>query len=157
GARGLNSGVADAENAAWKIAHVGYGWAPEELLESYHTERHAAAVENVEVTTATMDFLVPPDAERAAHRADVLARAVDDPAAHAHVNSGRLAEPFWYHDSPLTTPDATRPFTGRPPRGAVPPPGPGVLVPDVPCAQARLRALAREGFLVLLADGGHRQ
>jgi pentachlorophenol monooxygenase/3-(3-hydroxy-phenyl)propionate hydroxylase len=157
GARGLNSGVADAENAAWKIAHVGYGWAPEELLESYHTERHAAAVENVEVTTATMDFLVPPDAERAAHRADVLARAVDDPAAHAHVNSGRLAEPFWYHDSPLTTPDATRPFTGRPPRGAVPPPGPGVLVPDVPCAHARLRALAREGFLVLLADGGHRQ
>jgi pentachlorophenol monooxygenase/3-(3-hydroxy-phenyl)propionate hydroxylase len=75
GARGLNSGVADAENAAWKIAHVGHGWAPEELLESYHAERHAAARENLEVTTATMDFLVPPDPERAAHRADVLARA----------------------------------------------------------------------------------
>ena len=28
GARGLNSGVADAENAAWKIAFVGHGWAP---------------------------------------------------------------------------------------------------------------------------------
>jgi 3-(3-hydroxy-phenyl)propionate hydroxylase len=182
GARGLNSGVADAENAAWKIAHVGYGWAPEELLESYHAERHAAAVENLAVTTATMDFLVPPDAERAAHRADVLARAAVDPAAHAHVNSGRLAEPFWYHDSPLTTPDPSRPFGGRPPRGAVPPAGPGVLVPDVPCASpaptptpqqghpapiesqrghpapmqrhpVRLRGIAREGFLVLLAEG----
>ena len=50
------------------------------------------------MTTATMDFLVPPDAERAAHRADVLARAAVDPAARAHVNSGRLAEPFWYHE-----------------------------------------------------------
>ena len=185
GARGLNSGVADAENAAWKIAHVGYGWAPEELLESYHAERHAAAAENLAVTTATMDFLVPPDPERAAHRADVLARAAVDPAAHAHVNSGRLAEPFWYHESPLTTPDPTRPFGGRPARGEVPPPGPGVLVPDVPwvpgapppcqqgdtpdvqCPQGdipdvgrpgsdppnRLRALARESFLVLITDG----
>jgi pentachlorophenol monooxygenase/3-(3-hydroxy-phenyl)propionate hydroxylase len=187
GARGLNSGVADAENAAWKIAHVGYGWAPEELLESYHAERHAAARENLAVTTATMDFLVPPDAARAAYRADVLARAADDPAAHAHVNSGRLAEPFWYHDSPLTTPDPTRPFGGRPPRGTVPPAGPGVLVPDVPCAPVpvpqrghpaavesqhghlapmrrahsdrpnRLRGLAREGFLVLLAEGADRR
>jgi pentachlorophenol monooxygenase/3-(3-hydroxy-phenyl)propionate hydroxylase len=171
GARGLNSGVADAENAAWKIAHVGYGWAPEELLESYHAERHAAARENLAVTTATMDFLVPPDAERAAHRADVLARAAVDPAARAHVNSGRLAEPFWYHESPLTTPDPTRPFGGRPPRGAVPPAGPGVLVPDVPLhgessfstrrivvsgtagRPARLRELARDGFLVLLTEG----
>ena len=171
GARGLNSGVADAENAAWKIAHVGYGWAPEELLESYHAERHAAAAENLAVTTATMDFLVPPDPERAAHRADVLARAAVDPAARAHVNSGRLAEPFWYHDSPLTTPDPSRPFGGRPPRGEVPPAGPGVLVPDVPLPgesyistprvgrsnaagpPVRLRELAREGFLVLLAAG----
>src|SRR3954452_7549074 len=44
GARGLNSGVLDAENAAWKIACVLRGWAPESLLESYHAERHAAAL-----------------------------------------------------------------------------------------------------------------
>ncbi len=166
GARGLNSGVADAENAAWKIAHVGYGWAPEELLESYHAERHAAARENLAVTTATMDFLVPSDAERAAFRSEVLARATADPTARALVDSGRLAEPFWYVDSPLTTPDPTRPFGGRPTRGAVPPPGPGILVPDGPCADNtvptavsahdRLRALARERFLLLLAEGADR-
>ncbi|HUR73422.1 MAG TPA: FAD-dependent monooxygenase, partial [Sporichthya sp.] len=65
GARGLNSGVADAENAAWKLAAVLHGWVPEAageaLLETYHDERHAAAVENLEITAATMRFLVPPD------------------------------------------------------------------------------------------------
>ncbi|OZM82123.1 FAD-dependent monooxygenase [Pseudonocardia sp. MH-G8] len=154
GARGLNSGVADAENAAWKIAFVSRGWAPDTLLETYHHERHAAARENLAVTTATMNFLVPPDATRAAHRRDVLARAATDPAAHHLVDSGRLAEPFWYIDSPLTTASPARPFSGRPERGRSPAPAPGVLVPDVCVADGtsgvrRLREVAREGVLVL--------
>jgi len=153
GARGLNSGVADAENAAWKLAMVAKGAAGEGLLESYHTERHAAAVENAEVTTATMDFLVPQDEVGRRRRLDVLAQAAHDPAAHAEVDSGRLAEPFWYADSPLTTPDPARPGTGRPPRGTVPPPGPGVLLPDVTVAAGRLRDLARQGFLLLTTPG----
>jgi 3-(3-hydroxy-phenyl)propionate hydroxylase len=159
GARGLNSGVADAENAAWKLAFVLRGWAGEELLESYHAERHAAARENLAVTTATMDFLVPQDATAAAHRRDVLARAADDPAARALVDSGRLAEPFWYVDSPLTTPSPARPFAGRPPRGAVPRAGPGVLVPDAPVSvrprpsAGRFRELVRDGFLLLTTPG----
>lgn len=148
GARGLNSGVADAENAAWKLAWVLRGRAGEELLESYHAERHAAAVENAEVTTATMNFLVPQDEARRQHRAKVLAGGV-----HAEVDSGRLAEPFWYADSPLTTPDPRRPFAGRPPRGSLPPPGPGVLLPDVTVASGRLRDLARQGFLLLTTPG----
>jgi pentachlorophenol monooxygenase/3-(3-hydroxy-phenyl)propionate hydroxylase len=166
GARGLNSGVADAENAAWKIAYVRNGWAPAALLETYHDERHAAARENVAVTTATMDFLVPHDDAAAAHRRDVLSRAATEPAARALVDSGRLSEPFWYVDSPLTTPSPTRPFAGRPPRGSVPPAGPGVLVPDAPLHPAvggyaghgtrihsrpprRFREIARDGFLLL--------
>ncbi|MGY1694304.1 FAD-dependent monooxygenase [Geodermatophilus sp. SYSU D00814] len=158
GARGLNSGVLDAENAAWKIAFVRRGWAPEELLESYHDERHAAAQENIDVTTATMRFLVPGTEADARHRLDVLERAADDPAARAQVDSGRLAEPFWYVDSPLTTPDPARPFPGRPARGDVPVPAPGVLVPDCPVTVpgrtdvVRLRQLAREGVTVLLGD-----
>jgi 3-(3-hydroxy-phenyl)propionate hydroxylase len=154
GARGLNSGVADAENAAWKLAFVLRGWAAPELFESYHDERHAAARENLAVTSATMDFLVPQDEEAAAHRRDVLARAADDPAARALVDSGRLAEPFWYVDSPLTTPSPARPFAGRPPRGAVPPAGPGILAPDSPVAGGvRFRELARDGFLLVAAQG----
>ena len=160
GARGLNSGVADAENAAWKIAFVARGWAPEQLLESYHVERHAAARENLEITTATMDFLVPQNENQAAHRRDVLAAAATDPAARARVDSGRLAEPFWYVDSPLTTPSPARPFAGRPARGAVPAAGPGILAPDgpvsaEPCSSTaghsrRFRELARDGFLLLV-------
>ncbi|WP_410667398.1 FAD-dependent monooxygenase [Amycolatopsis sp. cmx-4-68] len=153
GARGLNSGVADAENAAWKLAWVLHGHAGEELLESYHIERHAAAVENAEVTTATMDFLVPQDDGQRARRLDILTRAAGDPSVHEHVDSGRLAEPFWYADSPLTTTDPARPPTGRPRRGTLPPPGPGVLLPDVTVASGRLRDLARRGFLLLTTPG----
>ena len=158
GARGLNSGVLDAQNAAWKIAFVVRGWAPGTLLDSYHQERHAAALENIEVTGDTMRFLVPGTDEEARHRLDVLERAMTDPGARAQVDSGRLAEPFWYVDSPLTTPDDRRAFPGRPARGDVPVPAPGVLVPDCPVAVpgrpeiVRLRQLTREGVTVLLGD-----
>jgi 3-(3-hydroxy-phenyl)propionate hydroxylase len=158
GARGLNSGVLDAENAAWKLAFVLRGWAPESLLDSYHDERHAAAAENLDVTGATMRFLVPGSPAEAQHRLEVLERATTDPAARAEVDSGRLAEPFWYVDSPLTTPDERRPFPGRPARGDVPVPAPGVLAPDAPITVpgradvVRLRQLAREGVTVLVGD-----
>lgn len=153
GARGLNSGVADVENAAWKLAFVLRGWAPVELLASYHDERHAAALENLDVTTSTMDFLVPHTESQRRHRIDALERAARDPSAASDVDSGRLAEPFWYVDSPLTTPNPARPFAGRPRRGAVPDAGPGVLLPDAPVVVdgvgGRLRDHARDGFLLL--------
>jgi 2-polyprenyl-6-methoxyphenol hydroxylase-like FAD-dependent oxidoreductase len=156
GARGLNSGVADAENAAWKLAFVLRGWAPEALLESYHDERLAAALENLEITTRTMDFLVPQSAEAWAHRRSVLERAAADPQARAAVDSGRFSEPFWYLESPLTTPDPSRPFSGRPPRGQTPAPTPGVLVPDAPIVHtgaAQLRDIVRSGLLALASPG----
>ena len=155
GARGLNSGVADAENAAWKLAFVLHGWAGPELLDSYHAERHPAAEENIAVTTATMEFLVPQTEEQRQRRLRALEGAATDPAARAAVDSGRLSEPFWYVDSPLSTADPTRPFAGRPPRGQTPPAAPGILVPDLPVStpgSGRLRELARNGFLVLAAD-----
>lgn len=155
GARGLNSGVQDAENAAWKLAFVLHGWAGEDLLDSYDQERLAAALENIEVTSNTMDFLVPQDDQAMAHRLEVLERAITDPTVREHVDSGRLAEPFWYVESPLTTRNADRPFPGRPPRGHTPPTVPGVILPDVPVqhpAAGRLRQLARAGLLLLVSD-----
>ncbi|MFD3688182.1 FAD-dependent monooxygenase [Nocardiopsis sp. NPDC058631] len=161
GARGLNSGVQDAENAAWKLAYVLAGWAGEELLESYHTERHAAAQENAEVTGATMRFLVPHGDDEHHTRVTVLERALTEDSARALVDSGRLAEPFWYTGSALTTPCPERPFGGRPPRGATPSPCPGVILPDAPVsvpdavgsgtsAVERIRPLLREGLTLLL-------
>jgi 3-(3-hydroxy-phenyl)propionate hydroxylase len=145
GARGLNSGVADAENAAWKLAAVLHGWAPAELLETYHTERYAAALENLEVTSATMRFLVPRTERDRAHRLDVLERG-----AVEEIDSGRFAEPYWYADSPLTTPG--RPCGGRPPRGAGQAPAPGVIVPDVALPGGRLQERCRDGFLLVLGE-----
>ncbi|GAA5106620.1 FAD-dependent monooxygenase [Haloechinothrix salitolerans] len=153
GARGLNSGVADVENAAWKLAFVLRGWAPDELLDTYHDERHAAALENLAVTTSTMDFLVPHTESQRRHRVAALERAVADPSAASDVDSGRLAEPYWYVDSPLTTRNPARPFAGRPPRGVAPDAGPGVVLPDAPVVvngvPARLREFARDGILLL--------
>ena len=160
GARGLNSGMQDAENLAWKLAFVRHGLvdgpAAGLLLDSYDTERRAAALENVRVTSATMKFLVPQTDAEWDRRRDALERAVADPSARAAIDSGKLAEPYWYCDSPLTTP------TGTPDRfptgpGQARPPVAGVLCPDGPCTVVdrpgvrRLRALFGDGFVVLVA------
>jgi 2-polyprenyl-6-methoxyphenol hydroxylase-like FAD-dependent oxidoreductase len=50
GGLGLNTGVQDAHNLAWKLAAVEAGWAPAALLESYESERRPVARENAEVS-----------------------------------------------------------------------------------------------------------
>src|SRR6185295_13903392 len=101
-------------------------------------------VENLAVTSATMSFLVPQNDSERARRHDVLAGG-----RTSEVDSGRFAEPFWYAESPLTVLDAGRPRPSRPPRGELPVPAPGTLVPDVRTARGRLRELARTGFLLV--------
>lgn len=157
GARGLNSGAQDADNAAWKIVFALRGWAGDLLLDSYHLERWQAAQENLRVTNETMRFLVPQGDEEWARRRTLLDQAVADPEARALVDSGKLAEPYWYLDSPLTTPDGDS--GGFPREAAVDRPVvPGVLCPDCPCTVAgrhgitRLRRLFGDG-LVVLAHG----
>lgn len=156
GGRGLNSGIGDAENAAWKLAFVLHGWADESLLDSYDAERRAAALENIAVTSETMDFLVPQTPEQREIRTRYLEQAVTDPAARQNINSGRLFEPFWYSDSLLTTPNPGRPFAGRPPKGTLADPGPGVVLPDaavtVDGTEHRIRGLARGGMILLTGD-----
>jgi bifunctional hydroxylase/dehydrase len=40
GGQGLSTGVQDAVNLGWKLAAVVQGWAPDGLLDTYHSERH---------------------------------------------------------------------------------------------------------------------
>jgi hypothetical protein len=40
GGQGMNTGIQDAHNLAWKLALVARGAAPDALLDSYHHERH---------------------------------------------------------------------------------------------------------------------
>jgi len=154
GARGLNSGVQDAENLAWKLAFVRRGWAPASLLDSYDCERSGAARENLRVTSATMEFLVPQTDELRRHRREVLERALADPSAASQINSGKLAEPYWYTASPLTTPGPPRDAFPLAP-GASRPPVPGVICPDGPCSAEGMPTRLRQLFgssLVLLSE-----
>jgi 2-polyprenyl-6-methoxyphenol hydroxylase-like FAD-dependent oxidoreductase len=50
GGQGMNTGIGDAINVAWKLAAVLQGRAPEEILESYETERIAFARKLVRTT-----------------------------------------------------------------------------------------------------------
>jgi 3-(3-hydroxy-phenyl)propionate hydroxylase len=152
GARGLNSGAQDADNLAWKLAFVRRGWAPPGLLASYAIERAAAARENLQVTSTTMEFLVPQTPALRRRRVEILDRALADPAASSLIDSGKLAEPFWYTASPLTAPGpALDRFPAAP--GAARPPVPGVLCPDGPCTAnrpvRRLRQLFGLEFVLL--------
>jgi 2-polyprenyl-6-methoxyphenol hydroxylase-like FAD-dependent oxidoreductase len=96
GARGMNSGVEDATNLAWKLALVRTGAAPDSLLDSYEGERRPAARENLRVTSATMRFMAPPTALHRAWRTAVLRGSLRVPALRRFVNSGKLATPAVY-------------------------------------------------------------
>jgi 3-(3-hydroxy-phenyl)propionate hydroxylase len=52
GGQGLNLGVQDAVNLAWKLAQVVRGISAESLLDSYHAERHPVAARVLRITMA---------------------------------------------------------------------------------------------------------
>jgi len=91
GARGGNTGVADADNLAWKLAAVLRGQAPATLLDSYHEERHEAAAQNVMVTNRTARFLRPADGMERTFRTAAISLARQHPFARALINTGRMA------------------------------------------------------------------
>ncbi|PJM93247.1 rifampin monooxygenase [Streptomyces sp. CB01373] len=57
GGQGLNLGVQDAFNLGWKLAAEVNGWAPDGLLDSYHTERHPVGARVLENTRAQITLL----------------------------------------------------------------------------------------------------
>ncbi|MFI7129605.1 rifampin monooxygenase [Nonomuraea sp. NPDC050153] len=68
GGQGLNLGIQDAFNLGWKLAAEVGGWAPEGLLDSYHTERHPVAVDVLDNTRAQMELLSTEPGPRAVRR-----------------------------------------------------------------------------------------
>jgi 3-(3-hydroxy-phenyl)propionate hydroxylase len=124
GARGANSGLEDAENLAWKLDRVLRNSSPEVLLESYHSERSAAADENIRESTRSTDFMAPASRHEARLRKAVLSLARETEFGKRMINGGRLSVPSIY-DSPLSTAD------GDTWRGG---PQPGASIPDAPVA-----------------------
>jgi 3-(3-hydroxy-phenyl)propionate hydroxylase len=91
GARGGNTGIADADNLAWKLAAVMKGRAAPTLLESYHEERHEAAQQNVKVTNRIARFLRPATPMEKLFRDATLSLARQHVFARQLVNTGRMA------------------------------------------------------------------
>ena len=124
GARGANSGLEDAENLAWKLDRVLRGTSPEVLLESYHTERSAAADENIRESTRSTDFMAPNSHQEARLRKAVLSLAKETEFGKRMVNAGRLSTPSIY-ETPLSTADGDNWHGG---------PRPGASMADAPVA-----------------------
>lgn len=68
GGQGLNLGIQDAFNLGWKLAAAVGGWAPEGLLDSYHTERHPVAAAVLDNTRAQMELMSTEPGPRAVRR-----------------------------------------------------------------------------------------
>lgn len=139
GSRGMNSGIQDADNLAWKLALVLRGEADEALLETYHAERYAAARENLAVTEATIRFMVPPNRLRRVARSVLLRLSGPFKPVRGKVNSGRMAEPYVYDDSPIVE-RAMHPLLGH-------------FAPDgwmtIGGRRERIRRQLGDGFVVL--------
>jgi 3-(3-hydroxy-phenyl)propionate hydroxylase len=153
GARGANSGLEDAENLAWKLDRILRKTSPENLLESYHVERSAAADENIRESTRSTDFMAPGTPQEARLRKAVLSLARETEFGKRMVNGGRLSVPSVY-DSPLSTPDVETWRGG---------PRPGSSMPDAPIAEKSGASMflsdafveRRAGFALLAFGNGH--
>jgi 3-(3-hydroxy-phenyl)propionate hydroxylase len=118
GVRGLNSGFADAMNAAWKLAYVIHGWAQDRLLDSYSPERRGATLDVFENAVKSTKFMTPPTRGYKLMRDAALSLALDDQFTQPLINP-RQSSPYSYIDSPLTSfKDRDADFDGGPSAGA---------------------------------------
>lgn len=108
GGIGMNTGIADADNLAWKLAAVLQGWADPKLLDSYHAERRPVAVSNTQYSVmnslkmaaagigptaaAMVERLESGDPEIAAAQRAELGPAIQDQRAHFNA----LGQEFGY-------------------------------------------------------------
>jgi len=116
GVRGLNSGIDDGANLAWKLAAVIGGAGGDALLDSYSHERVFAAHENIRQATKSTLFMTPPSAGFALMREAALSLAVEHAFARPLVNP-RQTTAITFPDSPLSTHDDAA-WTGGPVPGA---------------------------------------
>jgi 2-polyprenyl-6-methoxyphenol hydroxylase-like FAD-dependent oxidoreductase len=65
GGQGLNTGVQDAVNLGWKLAQVVNGTSPENLLDTYHAERHPVGARVLRNTMAHVALRRPDERTKA--------------------------------------------------------------------------------------------
>jgi 3-(3-hydroxy-phenyl)propionate hydroxylase len=102
GVRGLNNGIADAMNAAWKLAWVLKGLAPDALLDSYTPERRGATLDVFRNAGKSSRFMTPPSRGYALLRKAVLELALTEEFTRPFADP-RQVQPYTYAHSLLTT------------------------------------------------------
>lgn len=102
GVRGLNNGITDAANAAWKLAYVLRGEANDQLLDSYSPERRGATLDVFQNAGKSSRFMTPPSRGFELMRKAALQLALTEAFAKRFADP-RQVEPYTYADSPLTS------------------------------------------------------
>jgi 3-(3-hydroxy-phenyl)propionate hydroxylase len=120
GVRGLNSGLDDAANLAWKLALVLDKGADAALLDSYSDERVHATRENLAYGAKSTEFMAPPHFGFELMRQAALRLAIEDDAVRALINP-RQSTPIRYVGSPLNLEPDDEVFHGGPQAGDVAP------------------------------------
>jgi 3-(3-hydroxy-phenyl)propionate hydroxylase len=133
GVRGLNSGLDDAGNLAWKLALVHRGQAEDTLLDSYSSERVLATRENIAFGAKSTEFMAPPHHGFKLLREAALRLALVAPGVRSLINP-RQTSPVEYVDSPLNHPDRAIDFAGGARAG-------------MPAPEARLHTLQGMGHM----------
>jgi 3-(3-hydroxy-phenyl)propionate hydroxylase len=121
GVRGLNNGLADAENIGWKLALVLNGEADERLLDSYSPERRGATLDVFANATKSTRFMTPPTRGWRLAREAALSLSLKHEFPRGLANP-RQMQPYTYSESRLT-PYAARDaeFAGGPVCGSAAP------------------------------------
>ncbi|MEW2611292.1 FAD-dependent monooxygenase [Streptomyces sp. NPDC047880] len=150
GGQGMNTGIQDALNLGWKLAHVCRGAAPEELLETYEAERAPVGHGVRRLTdraftagTSSNPVLRLARTAFAPHAAPLLLHAT---RARARLFRTVSELGIHYRRGPLTVSAPHRPRRG---------PRAGDRLPDAPAGLQR--RVAGPGYhLLLTGPGGHR-
>lgn len=153
GGQGLNTGVGDAENLAWKLALVAHHRAAPALLDTYEAERRPIAAEVLETTSALT---------RMALGDSRLARVVRDRVFVPSLNFRLVQQLIWEQASQLKVSYRRGPLARKMRWPVVTGPRAGDRVPDVICRRpdgspARLHAeLGRRWVLVVPSSPSRR-
>ena len=167
GGLGLNTGISDIDNLAWKIAALEQGWAAPDILASYDAERRPVAQINMgqslvnALRIRTLQEALGYGSGQTVE-AEVFSARLTDPDSRAkvdaaiayqgdHFDSLRLQLGFAYGDALVA--DGTLPVSEFTPKAV-----PGARLPHLPLTDGRsnLDLLALDGFTILAADGGER-
>ncbi|MET4659731.1 MULTISPECIES: FAD-dependent monooxygenase [Streptomyces] len=135
GTHGLDEGLRDADNLAWKLALAWHHGPHEALLDSYQTERRAIVAARLRAADQALPLVRGGGGLRA--RVPGSARGHDALLMDGHLGRGALGSPGTYAGSPL----APGRLEGEAPVGTAP----GSAVTDV-------RVTAEDGTFVRLRD-----